>query len=50
MLTFERTDFAAGDRPSSAALADFNGDGNTDIVTANGLSDTEVIFLSLNNN
>jgi len=41
------TDFAQGGDPSSVALADVNGDGALDAVTANGFSDNISVLLGI---
>ena len=41
-----KTDFATGSAPVSVALADLNGDGKPDIVTANSAADTASVLIN----
>jgi hypothetical protein len=42
----KKQDFETGVAPKGVALADFNGDGKTDIVTANSVSNTASVLLN----
>ncbi|MCH8046527.1 MAG: VCBS repeat-containing protein, partial [Planctomycetes bacterium] len=44
---FPRAGFAAGDRPGSVAVADLDGDGALDLVTANAVGDDVSVLLGL---
>lgn len=44
-VNFSRKDYAAGNGPSSVAVADFNGDGILDLAVANRVDDTVSILL-----
>ena len=46
-LTFLGENFAAGDQPFSVTTGDFNGDGITDLATANRTSDDVSVLLGL---
>ena len=41
-----RLDFAVGDRPSSVAVGDLDGDGTLDLAIANSWSDTVTVFIN----
>src|SRR5687767_686889 len=43
-LSFIRHDFAVGFRPSSIAVADFNGDGRLDLATADQAGSVSILF------